>query len=67
MAALPHSAVSGPTKGGALLAMAFVLAMAPTPAATATQPWLTLPPTPTLPKADVSGLAPVNGVKIWYA
>ncbi|MEO6991574.1 MAG: hypothetical protein ABI202_08670 [Candidatus Baltobacteraceae bacterium] len=41
--------------------------MAPTPAATATQPWLTLPPTPTLPKADVSGLAPVNGVKIWYA
>ncbi len=29
--------------------------------------WLTLPPTPTLPKPDQSGLAPVNGVKIWYA
>jgi len=29
--------------------------------------WMTLPPTPTLPKADQSGYAPVNGVKIWYA
>jgi len=29
--------------------------------------WLTLPPTPTLPKAAESGLAPVNGVKLWYA
>jgi pimeloyl-ACP methyl ester carboxylesterase len=29
--------------------------------------WLTLPPTPTLPKAEESGLAPVNGIKIWYA
>lgn len=29
--------------------------------------WLTLPPTPTLPKAEESGFAPVNGVKIWYA
>ena len=29
--------------------------------------WLTLPPTPTLPKPERSGLAPVNGVKIWYA
>jgi pimeloyl-ACP methyl ester carboxylesterase len=26
-----------------------------------------LPPTPTLPKPDQSGLAPVNGIKIWYA
>src|SRR5262249_41952295 len=31
------------------------------------QQWMTLPPTPTLPKADVSGYAPVNGVRIWYA
>jgi len=30
-------------------------------------PWMTLPPTPTLPAADVSGFAPVNGVRIWYA
>lgn len=29
--------------------------------------WMVLPPTPTLPKASVSGYAPVNGVKIWYA
>lgn len=31
------------------------------------QQWMTLPPTPTLPKPDVSGTAPVNGVRIWYA
>jgi pimeloyl-ACP methyl ester carboxylesterase len=29
--------------------------------------WMVLPPTPTLPKAERSGLAPVNGIKIWYA
>jgi pimeloyl-ACP methyl ester carboxylesterase len=29
--------------------------------------WLTLPPTPSLPEATQSGLAPVNGIKIWYA
>jgi pimeloyl-ACP methyl ester carboxylesterase len=29
--------------------------------------WLTLPPTPVLPEAEASGLAPVNGIKIWYA
>jgi pimeloyl-ACP methyl ester carboxylesterase len=31
------------------------------------QQWMTLPPTPSLPKAMQSGYAPVNGVKIWYA
>ena len=36
-------------------------------AANAAPQWLSLPPTPTLPKPDQSGLAPVNGVKIWYA
>src|SRR5215813_10361357 len=35
--------------------------------ASAEQRWLTLPPTPTLPKATESGLAPVNGIKLWYA
>lgn len=35
--------------------------------ASAAPQWLSLPPTPTLPKATQSGLAPVNGVKIWYA
>jgi pimeloyl-ACP methyl ester carboxylesterase len=29
--------------------------------------WLSLPPTPTLPKPIESGYASVNGVKIWYA
>ena len=36
-------------------------------AALATPQWLNLPPTPSLPKAVRSGLAPVNGIKIWYA
>ncbi len=30
-------------------------------------PWTRLPPTPTLPKPEHSGIAPVNGVRIWYA
>lgn len=30
-------------------------------------PWQTLPPTPTLPKAEKSGTAPVNGIHLWYA
>jgi pimeloyl-ACP methyl ester carboxylesterase len=29
--------------------------------------WLTLPSTPILPQPEVSGLAPVNGIRIWYA
>jgi len=29
--------------------------------------WLTLPPTPILPKAERSGYAPINGIQIWYA
>ncbi len=29
--------------------------------------WLTLPPTPTLPKAMASGYAAVDGIRIWYA
>jgi pimeloyl-ACP methyl ester carboxylesterase len=36
-------------------------------AAHAAPRWLTLPPTPTLPKATESGFAPINGIKIWYA
>ena len=37
-------------------------------AASAAEPqWMALPPTPTLPQATQSGLAPVNGIKIWYA
>ena len=29
--------------------------------------WLTLPETPTLPTPERRGIAPVNGVKIWYS
>jgi len=29
--------------------------------------WMTLPPTPTLPKPEKSGLAPINGIHAWYA
>lgn len=29
--------------------------------------WMTLPPTPQLPRSDQSGYAAVNGIKIWYA
>jgi pimeloyl-ACP methyl ester carboxylesterase len=35
--------------------------------ANAAPQWLTVPPTPTLPKALRSGLAPINGIRIWYA
>jgi pimeloyl-ACP methyl ester carboxylesterase len=41
--------------------------LAYTAAARAEPQWLTLPPTPNLPHAAKSGLAPVNGIKIWYA
>lgn len=47
----------------AVLAVLAALAGAPAYA----QQWMTLPPTPTLPTAAQSGLAPVNGIKIWYA
>ncbi len=47
-----------------LIAAAMLLA----PRARAAQPlWLQLPPTPGLPKAERSGHAPVNGIKLWYA
>jgi pimeloyl-ACP methyl ester carboxylesterase len=29
--------------------------------------WLTLPPTPSLPKAAQTGYAPVDGIRIWFA
>lgn len=31
------------------------------------QQWTQLPPTPALPKPDRSGIAAVNGIRIWYA
>ncbi|MGH7932390.1 MAG: alpha/beta fold hydrolase, partial [Candidatus Binataceae bacterium] len=35
--------------------------------ARAQYPWMRLPPTPTLPKAEHTGTAPVNGIRLWYA
>jgi pimeloyl-ACP methyl ester carboxylesterase len=46
--------------------LAFIIILA-SPAAKAEPQWMTLPPTPELPAAKTSGLAPINGVNIWYA
>ena len=46
------------------LALALTLFALP---ARAWEPWLYLPPTPTLPTPDASGTAPVDGIKLWYA
>jgi pimeloyl-ACP methyl ester carboxylesterase len=49
-------------------AVVFVLFLIGSAAVARAEPqWLTLPPTPTLPKPVASGYAPVNGIKIWYA
>ncbi len=46
----------------------FVLAMALGCAPVrAQEPWMRLPPTPTLPKAERTGYAPVDGIRLWYA
>jgi pimeloyl-ACP methyl ester carboxylesterase len=37
------------------------------PAGAADLPWMRLPPTPTLPRAERSGYAPVNGIRLWFA
>lgn len=47
--------------------LAAILAVLMATAASAAEPWMTLPPTPTLPEAEKSGTAPVNGIRIWYA
>ncbi|MGH7090607.1 MAG: alpha/beta fold hydrolase, partial [Stellaceae bacterium] len=45
---------------------ALVIALALAGGAQAKPQWLTLPPTPTLPKPETSGYAPVNGIRVWY-
>ena len=46
----------------------FVLVLLLAPCGWAQQPrWLALPPTPALPRAERSGYAPVNGIRLWYA
>jgi pimeloyl-ACP methyl ester carboxylesterase len=37
------------------------------PAIAQRYPWEHLPPTPALPKAERSGIAAVNGIRLWYA
>lgn len=50
-----------------LTVVAFLVIIAGSAAGAEQPQWMTLPPTPTLPPAAQSGLAPVNGIKIWYA
>ena len=53
---------------GNLLAVACLLAVLGLGFEAVAEPqWLTLPPTPSLPRAARSGYAPVNGIAIWYA
>ncbi len=49
------------------LALVLLLPPAVAASAKAAVQWETLPPTPTLPKPDRAGYAPVNGIRIWYA
>jgi pimeloyl-ACP methyl ester carboxylesterase len=50
-----------------ILPFGLLVLLASYAAARAEQQWLTLPPTPNLPKPAQSGYAPVNGIRIWYA
>jgi pimeloyl-ACP methyl ester carboxylesterase len=47
--------------------LCWLLVAGATAPARADPQWLTLPPTPTLPKPERSGYAPVNGIRLWYA
>jgi pimeloyl-ACP methyl ester carboxylesterase len=49
------------------LIVGLLLLLGCTAAAHAEPQWLTLPPTPALPRPVTSGHATVNGIKIWYA
>jgi pimeloyl-ACP methyl ester carboxylesterase len=52
---------------GVSFVVGFVLLLLAGDARAADQPWLNLPPMPSLPKPVQSGYAPVNGIRIWYA
>jgi pimeloyl-ACP methyl ester carboxylesterase len=49
-----------------LLSLCIVVCYA-TPVLAQQYPWERLPPTPTLPKPERSGVAAVNGIRLWYA
>jgi pimeloyl-ACP methyl ester carboxylesterase len=58
----------GDAKGFEVLRLFVLLAvLAVALPAGAQYPWLRLPATPALPKAERSGIAPVNGIRLWYA
>jgi pimeloyl-ACP methyl ester carboxylesterase len=51
----------------AMLAGLTLLATLAAQPAAAEEPWMILPPTPTLPAPVESGIAEVNGIQVWYA
>ncbi len=50
-----------------LIALSIFAALCASHPAGAQPLWMRLPPTPTLPRPQTSGTAPVNGVRLWYA
>ena len=50
-----------------LSGLTFLLAFGIAAVGSAGYPWMVLPPTPTLPTPTKGGLAPVNGIHVWYA
>jgi alpha-beta hydrolase superfamily lysophospholipase len=50
-----------------LLTFAFALIVAVVAPAAAEEVWQTLPKFPPMPKADESGMAPVNDIQMYYA
>jgi pimeloyl-ACP methyl ester carboxylesterase len=49
------------------IALLILAALGASAAECAPYPWQRIPPTPALPTPARSGIAPVNGVRIWYA
>ena len=58
--------MSKPSVSACRLLLSFLLVLGATLSAQTPQ-WEQLPPTPELPKPDRSGIAAVNGIRIWYA
>jgi pimeloyl-ACP methyl ester carboxylesterase len=50
-----------------VLATILIISSASGPIAQAQDRWEQLPPTPSLPKPQRSGMAPLNGIRLWYA
>jgi pimeloyl-ACP methyl ester carboxylesterase len=50
-----------------LMALLIVAALGASAPIRTPYPWQRIPPTPALPTPERSGIAPVNGVRIWYA